>query len=356
MGQVSTVQIHSIEDFVSFLIIAGNCDPLWKLVDIQSLKVEIPVSVKGPRRDGRIDRWGADFLKDLQNSLGWAAKEFGNLNLGGRKYALRQTIEMGSDKSTTDYSDVVRAVIGKMSGKQVTISVILGILCTTGYLAYKEFNESRLTEMRIQCEMAMKESAQSHDERMTEQLSKSNITIIREFNAAVQEAKNITGKMGKDPEKPIRRYVKSMQRDDTLKVGESAEFNKGEALKRLGTLPEKTLFYVNGDGAYILRGVELVGSYQAIKIGQGAEGTLALLERLDDEIKKAILDAVDASMETQSAQEMNLQVDVYFSVKGVEHAVVVGVGSPRKGLNYSLEEIPSEVPRRYWKMQGESSE
>lgn len=356
MGQASTIQIHSIEDFVSFLIIAGDCDPLWKLVDVQSLKVEVPVSVKGPRRDGRIDMWGADFLKDLQRSLGWAAKEFGDLNLGRRKYALRQTIEMGSDKSTTDYSEAIRAVVSKMNGKQITFSVILGILLGTGYFVYKEYNYASIEKMRMQTEQATKEKGYTHDEKIIEQLSKSNIALIKEFNAAVQDAKDTTGKMGRDPEKPIRKYVKSMQRDDTLEVGGSEEFNKAEALKRLSPLPDKTLFYVKGDGAYILRGVELVGNYQAIKIGQGTEDTLALLERLDDEIKKAILDAVDASMETQSAQEMSLQVDIYFSTRGVDHAVVIGVGSPRAGSNYSLEEIPSEVPRRYWKLQGEASE
>jgi hypothetical protein len=82
--------------------------------------------------------------------------------------------------------------------------------------------------------------------------------------------------------------------------------------------------------------------------------TTALLERLDDEIRETIVETVDRSMEENVIKGMNLQVDVYFTQKGIHHAVILGVGMPRPGMrHYALADIPNSVPERYRMLQGE---
>lgn len=350
------IQIRSIDDFVAFLVVAGDCDPLWKLVDWQSLKVKIPVAIKGPGRDGRLDVWGADFLKNLQRSIRWSAKEFGGVSLSPRKYPLRQAIRDGSDKSDTDYSEIIKAMVKKLDGKRLTRVLILGIICATGVYSFKEYNMTNIETMRIKYENEIELRRLEHDEKIIQQLNKDNRELIKEFSIAIREAKDTSSRMGRDSEKPIRTYINSMRRDDSIQVDDSESFHKREALERLDAIPEKKMFYVRGDGSYILHGVEFLGGLQTIKIGQGRKRTNALLERLDEKIRDAILKAVEATMNTQIEQEMNLQVDIYFTESGVSHAVVIGVGEPRKGISYTLEEIPQDVPRRFWKRQGESSE
>lgn len=349
------IQIRSIDDFVAFLIVAGECGPLWKLVDLDTLSVKIPVVIKGPDRDGRLDVWGADFLKNLQKSIRWTARELGGVSLSSRKYALRQTITKGSDESKTDYTKVIREAVRQMSGPQIMVVSIIGILCATGYFSFKNYNMSQIDAMRIQCNEQIESHRMAHNEEIIKQLNKSNRTLIREFTGALREAKDISSSMGRDSEKPIRAYIKSMRRDDSIQVDNSELFDKREAISRLDALPDKTIFSVHGDGSYVLYGVEFLGGRQTIKIGQGEEKTNAFLERLDEKIRDAILEAVEDTLDTQSEQEMNLQVDIYFTEKGVSHAVVIGVGEPRRG-SYTLEDIPHDVPRRFWKRQGEPSE
>lgn len=350
------IQIRSIDDFVAFLIVAGDCGSLWKLVDLDTLSVKIPVVIKGPDRDGRLDVWGADFLKNLQKSIRWTARELGGVNLSSRKYALRQTIIKGSDESKTDYTKVIRAAISKMSGQQMLTVTIIGILCATGYFCFKEYNKEKIEAMRIQCREQIEGRRMSHYEKIINQLNKSNRTLIREFAGALREAKGISSDMGRDSEKPIRAYIKSMRRADSIQVDNSEPFAKREAISRLDALPDKTIFSVQGDGSYVLHGVEFLGGKQTIKIGQGEEKTNAFLERLDEKIRDAILEAVEHTLDTQYQQEMNLQVDIYFTEKKVSHAVVIGVGEPRRGTSFTLEDIPNDVPRRFWKLQGEPSE
>ena len=348
------IQIHTFEEFVSFLIVMGDCDSLWSAVDKSSLKIVLPISLHGKGCDGRVDLWGAEFLRSLQKELNWVLKEFGNVRFRGRDNTLRTKVSDGSDNGDTDYTGIVKAMLNKMDGRQVTICAILGMLLYTGYSVFAKWEESAIDRMRIECQQAIELELMHHDERIINQLSKSNSQLVHEFNSTIESLATLVENMGRDPEKPIRNYVRSMRRGDMLTVGNGERHTKDQAKEKLRRRPEETAYYVKGDGKYILHGVELVGTMQGIRIDQGEYRVTALLERLDESIKNAILEAVDASMETQSGQEMSLQIDVYFTPNaGVHHAVVIGVGHPREGNCYRLEDIPQAVPRNDWMLQGE---
>lgn len=353
-AQQHGIRIQSFEDFVSFLIVMGDCDSLWRAVDKSALKVILPISLHGKGCDGRVDLWGAEFFRSLQKELNWVLKEFGNTSFRARGNMLRTQVSEGSDKSETDYTGVIKAMLKKMDGKQVTTCVLTGILLGTGYWAFNSWNERVVEQMRIECRQAAQTELLRHDERLVEQLAKSNAQLIREFKSSLEEQAAIVENMGRDPEKPIRKYAKSMRRRDLLSVGGGESHAKAQTLEKLRARPDETLFWVMGDGRYVLHGVELVGRMQAIRIDQGEYSVAALLERLDKKIKDAILATVDSSMEAQSGKEIDLQIDVYFTPNaGVKHAVVVGVGTPRKGNCYGLAAIPRGVPSQEWRSQGE---
>ena len=348
------IQIQTFEEFVSFLIVMGDCDSLWSAVDKSSLKIVLPISLHGKGCDGRVDIWGAEFLRSLQKELNWVLKEFGNVKFRGRDNTLRTKVSYGSDNDDADYTGIVKAMLNKMDGKQVTICAIMGMLLYTGYSIFAKWNENAIESMRIECQQAIELEHMHHEERIVNQLSKSNSQLVHEFNSSIESLATLVENMGKDPEKPIRNYIRSMRRGDLLAVGNGDRHTKEQAKEKLRERPEETVYCVKGDGKYILHGVELVGTMQGIRIDQGKHRVTALLERLDERIKNAILEAVDASMETQSGQEMSLQIDVYFTPNaGVHHAVVIGVGQPREGNCYRLEEIPQAADKRDWILQGE---
>lgn len=358
---MSGVAIRSVDDLLSFIVLANENDNLWKFIDITTLHVVIPVAVQGEFRDGRIDVFGARFVKDLQRQIHRAVKQYGGISTGGRRNQLRVAVEYGSDSLNVDFTGIIKEVIGKVTPEQLKQILIVGVLCATGYFGITHYIDADLEKSRIdlekyKAELTVEQQGQlhNHDEKMLELFKKSNAELIGGLRGMAIDVAAADVAQGRDPHQPIRKYTKTIRKKETVSVAGGEKLAKRQALERLVTLPSsETLFYAHADGIYDLLGIDLLDNAQALRIAQGDIKTSGLLERLDAELRGSILKTVEESIDKRKTIDMSLQVDVFFTVNGIHHAVVVGVGSPRSELkNYSLSSFPANINQQDMHIQG----
>lgn len=361
---MTQIAIHSAEDLFIFMAFAGEDRRLWDAVDLERLKVVIPVSVAGPTRDGRIDSFGARFVSDLQKQVHQAFKLAG-ATTGGRKNQLRVAVKDGCDWKDIDLTAVTKEAIKKLSGKQIVTTIcIIGALAT-GAICYGHFKDENIERIRAdvdryRIEVAARDQQyqREHEERLIGQLSKTNQEILQEAMALARDVASKEVAEGRDPHKPVRRFVKSIRRGETIKAAGGEGLSKGVALEKLTPPPSADdLFYVHADGPYNLLGIDLLENAQGLRIGHDGQDTTALLERLDENLRRETVAKVDESMEQKTIVDMDLQLDVYFTNKKIHHAVVIGIGPPRRGLrHFSFEDIPGHIPDDQRMRQGQGQD
>lgn len=369
------IALTSVDEFIAFMILAGEEERIWALLDLNKLNVLLPVRIKdGSKnsqikgyRDGRADIFTAKFIQNLQKNSYWIFKEIGAVSAGGRKNALRVAISQGSDDLKQDWSEVLKEAIRKLDSKHLLLVLSTLIIIGGGYFTFKNYRETELESMRlrIQAELEIERIQQRqneqnalfvHEERLVQRLLQTE-QCLQEYDKIVSEAFERAQAQSRDPEYPIRGYIKSMRQKETISVDEEIEYTKKEALDRLHPISDEAMFYVHGDGNYALRGLDLIDGTQAIVLTQGdSEKVTTLLERLDPETRQEILSTVDKSLESRETKHIDLQVDVYFTRKKIHHAVLIGVGKARGDMqHFSFENIPQSVPSSEWRSQGTSN-
>ena len=356
------IEIRSVEDLLVFMAIAGNNQQLWEAVDTATLKAIVPIAIKGPTRDGRLDIYGATFVADLQRQTYQAFRRYGGTTAGGRANQLRVEVKDGSDWLNIDFSPAIKEAVKKMTPTQIVGTICFGAVLAAGVYCYGDFKAAEVERIKAEVEMFRMEHQErmirennEHHARLMEQLQKSNADLVTEAIGLAKMVAAQEARFGNDTSKPIRKFVKTMRRGESLKSGDGEEYSKKEAVERLIPPPAAdTVYYVHADGNYSLHGVELLEGIQGLRIAQEEGQTTGLLERLDTELKENILAKVDQSLEEKAVVGMDLQVDVYFTQKKIHHAVVIGVGKPRAGLrHWQLGNIPGEVPEKDRLLQGE---
>ncbi|WP_319781258.1 hypothetical protein [Maridesulfovibrio sp.] len=260
---------------------------------------------------------------------------------------------MVSDWLDVDFTAVIKEGIKKMSPGQIVGTLCVCAILGTGAYCYGRHEDTQVERIRAQVtqyqlehQETMLREGNAHNERLVAQLAKSNQEILAEAMNLARDVAEAEALSGNDTYKPVRKYVKSMRRGETVKSGAGEIHSKREALEKLVPEPAKdTMYYVHADGSYALLGIDLLEGTQALRIGENDIKATALLERLDTDLKENIVDTVDESIDQKTVKNMDLQIDVYFTLSGIHHAVVIGVGARRPGLtHFNLEDIPSEIP------------
>lgn len=349
------IAVRSVNELVAFMIVAGKAEEVWNSLDLDALQVVLSVTVKGAFRDGRADKYTAQFIQHMQGSVHWAFKNLGGIPSGGRRTLLRVGICEGSDATNFDLTEAVKEMIRRMESKHLLILGIVASLVAGGCQAFSICTEADIERMKTAVEQRRIDALQHEKDALNARLEKSHDDLWNEFQELLRTTYHAAHAVGRDPEKPIRGYVNKMRPDERITVNGSSEYTKKEALGRLQPVPEEVLYYVHADGNFRLLGVELMEGTSGIQIDQGESPRVsALLERLDPQTRESITTTVDESLEARQTKYMDLQVDVYFSRKGIHHAVVLGVGERRPGLrHFRFEEVPAGVPVSEARLQGE---
>jgi hypothetical protein len=352
MPQAGMISIRSVEDLIAFMALVGDDERFWPHINLDDFSLIMSVAAGGEYRDGRIGPAGATFILDLQRSTALAFKRYGRCRMDSW---LRVRVADGSDDKQIDFTEIGKEGIKKMTPAQITACFLLAIGLFGGYHIYGQVRDADLAAMKLQLEATMRQRADLHDENMIQRMSEYNTALGRLWGNA-NSLRDGEAAAGRDAQKPIRKFIISLDEDETISINQGRRYNKREALELLGALPDQVMHYVHGDGVYILQRIELLNNRQVIGVVQDGHGKLvtAILSRLEPELQQRLLQTVKESMERNTQQEMSLQIDIYFTAKGIQHAALIGVGEPRPGMrHYRLQDIPNEVDPRDARLPGE---
>jgi hypothetical protein len=273
---------------------------------------------------------------------------------------VRIRIVRGSDGQLAEWTSVVKEAIKlgfkKMTGVQITGTIVVGILLGTGYCTFSKWQDTKLDAMKAQIEATVRERSELHDERLLQKLGEHDVNLLNKFGDFARNLQQREANIGRDVYKPVRGYLKSLESDEEISVNGGHRYGKKEALKMLDAIPQPIMQYVHGDGVYVLQRIELLNGKQTIGIMQPEQKPMvtALLTRLDENVQSSLLQTVKESMETNSQRMMELQIDIYFTAKGIQYAAVVGVGKARPDMrHYSFEDIPAGVDPQDARLPGE---
>lgn len=371
---MGNVIIQSVDELFGFMALTLTGEASWDEVDIDQLHVTIPVRVYGPTRDGRIDPPGAQLIQDLQRHAVKAFREIGDTTTGGRSTQLRVSVQENCDFWDIDATALIKEAILKMSGDQVTAAIFFFLILGAGYFAFKKHQDTKLEMMKLQIASDEKKALYEHEEKMLTgfselqktpdtadglvqkalDVSKESLAVAYEFANKMIQSANLSGD---DIQRPIRRFSKTLRKNESLSVGGHESITKREMLESIGKVKkDDSLYYTHADETYGVAGLIFSGESQGLRVIFDEQESFAILERLDADIKNKILEIADESMETKSVRKMPLQMDIYFKSSGIKYGVVIGVGSKRPNLNhYTLSQIPGDVPASDWIIPGTKS-
>ncbi len=355
------IQIESLEDLLSLFSLAQTEPEIWDMVDKKGVKVFVPVAVCGSGYDGRMGLPAAKLMCDLEKQMHAIWKEQGLRFPSKSQASLRVKVEKGSDLNWFDLSPYVLEAMKLMSPGQITLFLV-GILCALGVGAYwiygkidKNRTEVSLKRLQAELDTQVKMRQIEHEENLIALLAKSPDQILENGKKSVQSVSEDMLAHNQDPALPVRRFAKALRKKDAIRIGEgSASLPKDDFLGILPSKrPDETVYHVSADGLYFLSGLLLQTGNQGFNLSQGDKVVTALL-RMDEKSRKEILRAVDESTANNRTVQRNLHVEVYFTAQKIQHAILLGEGTPRKEKrHYSLSEIPNDVPPSQRKLQGQ---
>lgn len=342
------IAIRSAGDLLTFMSVAGTDYALWNLVDLSQFRLEVEVTIHGTGRDGRADASSARLIQDLQRQVRHAFGDIGGIRTGGRRTMLRVAVSPGSDRFKIDFTEIGKEALRKMQPSQITRVLSLIAFLGTGWLSYSIYSKADVEKFLAEQITIRERQMGEHDERLLKIQADSTEKTLQSAKALVEAVAQEHAAKGEDPQKPIRKFVRSMRKKEAISVDGGPRLVKAQAIENLAPKPDVgAMYFVHADGPYSLLGVDLIEGAQGLRISQGDEHTTALLGRLDPKLKDEILATVDRSMSERKNVDMPLQVDVFFTALGIKHAVVIGVGQPRSGMrHFPLDDIPSGVSQR----------
>lgn len=311
-----------IDSLDALLIHSGKVlegEATWDEVELLPRAIVVPVVTNGQGWDKRIDARGARLIQSLQSQADRIYANFPEA-LPAKAPHIKVEAKEGSNGLEFDLTQVIIALINRCPPETISMviyALIAGGLGLGGLFLYWRHREN------------------TQDKRLIEK--------AMEFNkAVVSEALGTT----KDLAAPIKEYVASLRKEDTISVAGTTPVTAPEAKKALRRRREaQPVHHVSGDGRYHLMALALRQHPPVLILEQGGEKLDALLQRLDHRTRTSLVQQVEAAMAEQALpRTIDLQLDVYFSPRKIKYGAVIGIGAPREGLrHYRLGEIPGQV-------------
>ncbi len=307
------IKLRTLEDLLLHALNVANGVNTWEESDYSELDLRIPVVVKGPNRDHKIDYRAGKFIQDIQFLVN---NTYADFEFKEHKKAPRIQVETkgGSNWLLPDFTELAKEAITMLSPEQVLIFLLATVVGGTGYLAFAKWQDS-----------------------------KTQREMMHVFERMHHEAVGA----GKDLSKPVRSYINTIEKSETIAVGNGQDYPKSVAKNMIKkpAIDDKT-YYVWADGNFDLLGLELSQEIPALRIAQGGKTVTALLERLDVETKNNLLRKIDQRLGLKQVPfPIDLQVDVYFSGNRISHASIIALDTPRtERRTFPLVSIPGEIP------------
>lgn len=313
------IVINGVDDLLLFIGEIRKGKASWNDLNADSISVIIPIQVDGEGWDGRIDYRGCKLIDGIQKQISTTYKKYSGENYP-KDSLVKATSTQKCNLVNIDISKPLEEMVRNMPPEYLLISILSALVTFGGVSAYRHFVDR----------------AKSRDQADT-------------LQKALEEMKNVSVaaiKEGRDQTKPMRRYIGSLDKDDTIAIADGDVMTRAEAKSAVPSPSfDNDLYYTSCDGNFDLHTVGVKGRNLMLEISQNDIKTKAyFFERVPKIAKESILATVDAVMENQEPREMPLQVDCYFTDLTIEYCVIRNAGDPRPGLkHYRLSRIPDLV-------------
>lgn len=321
MVEGNQVIISSIHDLLIHIGKVELGTASWNGVVFTS--IALPVRVCGNNWDKYFDIRGATLVRDWQKETAKLYKDTtGNsLPTSGRVKAYS---EDGSNLLNIELGETCNTMLANLPPEYNFTLLLSGILGFVGYKWYghyvtkcKDKNDAETTQKALDC-------------------------------MADVAKKAIEG--NQDPTLPMRKYFHSLNASDKVSVAGGEPLPKKEALQKLDRpAKDDRQVFTQCDGDYELVSINVSGKYPVVSIAQnGVVGKAMFFERVPKAVKEEIIAALEARMPDSAeaaaaAPVMSLQVDGYFTGNRIQYFVILGIGAPRVGTNYTIAQLPREV-------------
>jgi len=312
--------IRNFEQLISAIGKVAEGQITLKDINISTNSMTIDVKIDGPTWDQRIDYRGAQFVQNIQREISSLYKKFPKY-LPGEAPIIKVRVRKGSNLLSPEFIDIVKHALNIMGPTNITIAVIVTVVCAAGCGIYWRHRASI-------------EAAKPYN------LAQNAI------NAVLEMAR----KAGVDPnaaERPIKTLAKKLGDLDTLRVGKRPELN-GFIARKLVEIkqPRTPRESYPCDGAFLLCKINLKYPKHSIvlELEQDGKPINAFTEKLPSSVAKLLLDRVN---EKRNSNELpfpiELQIDVFCTKKKISYGSIVALGKPRGGLtHWKLKDLPQK--------------
>ena len=316
------VAINTIDELLFFIGRVKKGEASWEDLNIESLSVIMPIQVDGDGWDGRIDYRGCRLIDSIQKEISKTFRMY-----SGETYPKESLVKATSTQKCNlvniDISKPLEEMVKNMPPEYILLSVLSVLATFGGVTIYRHFVDR----------------AKNRDQAET-------------IQKALEEMRNVSVaaiKEGRDQTLPMRRYIGSLAKEDTIAIAEGDVMTRTEAKIAIPSPSfDYDLYYTSCDGIFYLHNLGVKDNNLVLEISQNDIKTKAyFFERVPKLAKENILITVDAVMESQEPREMALQVDCYFTDIGIQYCVVRNAGEKREGLHhYRLSRIPDLVKNK----------
>ncbi|MBU1193999.1 MAG: hypothetical protein KKE62_01800 [Proteobacteria bacterium] len=282
----------------------------------------LKIRIKGDSWDGSIDYRGAQFVIDLQNTVIDIYKEVIETNIPlhdlKKLITVKVKVEEGSQFFTINIDEALKKIMEKVTGKQITLMVCLGIACATG-----SYNYTKTLELRHKEVVAAEEKNLSKE-------------YIQSISSIYDRTLDMIDR--KDIEAPIRKLVNKLDEEDKIQLP-GADMMKAEAVKKM--YPRRPKFQQeNGifDSSYTIAAINMEKTPIEFKLKKDDKEFWA-----DAELSPTDIEYISKSLETAMKKKEDLKMDLHvfiiYDKHKIKSASIQATGSPRQDSQKFIELI-----------------
>ena len=270
-------------------------------------RYEIVIQVRGEGWDACVDERVARFVLGLQSTVDRIAKEAANHEIRKEnRVRVKVRLEKGCTLFNLDIGDYVEKSLKKMNGTQTMIALIVGIIAVAGYSTASKYF--------------------AHNERLQSK------AIDEETKQFIAQSFARYEPMEREINAPKKGLVNQLAPRDTIQLpGDDKPRTKKEAKALYPQTPRSESQQAAIDGEYYVQLIDTSGLIPVVSIKrEGFRNFKANMPVMGEPLTIFFNKLLD-NTEQRQHQTFKLQVDVKYNGRGIQEAVISGLGDPREG-------------------------
>ena len=273
----------------------------------------LTIKVTGESWDGYIDYRAANYVLELQSSIDRIYRELAGSDIGLRDLKKNITVKVrvseGSSNLDIDLTKVLKSMLSRLSGRQITLIVSLAILGTVGYLTTGKILDHKRQAMISQ-----------HEERITKE-------VADKISGAYDKALEIISKT--DAERANRSLIHKLETYDSIKFPGNEELTSVEAKNLYPRKPKTSTESGIFDGTYQVLSIDFEKNPPVFHLYKGGLRIPAIAELSTDDIDE-LANNFRAAMSSNRDFMIPIHLFISYNKRGIKKAAIQSIGTPRE--------------------------